>query len=50
MYELVTRHFIASVSQDAVWKSTKVELKIEVLTNQDIFSIRGKEVRVCVCI
>lgn len=45
VYELVTRHFIASVSPDAVWRSTKVTLNIEKLGKDGHFTIRGKEVR-----
>ena len=49
LYDLVTRHFIASVSQDAVWTSTKVELQIDVLEEQGkgqgSFSLSGKELK-----
>ena len=47
VYELVTRHFIASISPDAVWKSTKVTLAVPVLGDDGKFAIRGKEVRNC---
>ena len=46
LYELCTRHFIASVSHDAVWTSTRVELKIDVLEEQGkgqgSFTLAGK--------
>ena len=49
LYDLVTRHFIASVSQDAVWSSTKVDLQIDVLEEQGkgqgSFSLAGKELK-----
>lgn len=49
LYELCTRHFIASVSPDAVWTSTRVELKIDVLEEQGkgqgSFTLAGKELR-----
>ena len=45
VYDLVTRHFIASVSQDAVWKSTTVCLSIDELQDKGTFTIRGKQVR-----
>ena len=45
VYDLVTRHFIASVSQDAVWKSTTVCLSIDELQDKGNFTIRGKQVR-----
>jgi DNA topoisomerase-3 len=44
VYDLVVRHFIASVSQDAVWRSTKVEFEVDVLGDDGKFSISGKEV------
>lgn len=43
VYELVTRHFIASVSPDALFKSTKVSLQIEPLKEKGNFTIRGKQ-------
>lgn len=44
VYELVTRHFIASVSQDAAWKNTKIELEVASLgNNKGKFMLRGKE-------
>lgn len=43
VYELVTRHFIASVSEDAVWNSTKVELSIDAIADKGSFTIRGKQ-------
>ena len=45
VYDLVTRHFIASVSEDAVWRSTRVDFQIEELEDQGLFSLSGKEVR-----
>ena len=45
VYDLVTRHFIASVSHDAVWTSTTVHLTIDVLDDKGQFTIRGKQVR-----
>lgn len=48
VYELVTRHFIASISPDAIWKRTKVSLVVPILGEDDgKFTIRGKEVRTC---
>ena len=43
VYELVTRHFIASVSKDAVWNSTKVNIDIESLGDEGNFTLRGKQ-------
>lgn len=43
VYELVTRHFIASVSQDALWNNTKVSIDIDILSDKGNFSIRGKQ-------
>ncbi len=43
VYELVTRHFIASVSPDAVFKNTKVSVQIEALKEKGSFTIRGKQ-------
>ena len=43
VYELVTRHFIASVSPDAVFKNTKVSLQIESLKEKGHFTVRGKQ-------
>ena len=43
VYELVVRHFIASVSHDAVWKSTKIGFEIEALGDKGKFSLSGKE-------
>ncbi len=45
VYDLVVRHFIASVSHDAVWRSTRVDFEIEALGDQGKFSVGGKEVR-----
>lgn len=42
VYDLVARHFIASVSHDAVWRSTSVCLSIEELNDKGGFTIRGK--------
>lgn len=44
IYELVVRHFIASVSQDAVWRSTKIGFEVEALSPKGIFFLSGKEV------
>jgi len=43
VYDLVARHFIASVSHDAVWRSTTVRLAIEELGEKGNFTIRGKQ-------
>ena len=47
LFDLVTRHFIASVSQDASWRSTNILLKVDALEQQGegkgIFTIAGKE-------
>ncbi|KAL7573953.1 hypothetical protein ACA910_001962 [Epithemia clementina (nom. ined.)] len=46
IYEFVVRHCIASVSPDAVWKSTRVNFAIESLGAPDpkgTFSLQGKE-------
>lgn len=43
IYEFVVRHCIASVSQDAVWKSTRVNFAIEALGDKGKFTLRGKE-------
>ena len=43
VYELVVRHFIASVSQDAVWRSTKISLEVGALGEKGKFSLSGKE-------
>lgn len=43
VYDLVARHFIASVSEDAVWKSTVICLSIEELGEKGNFTIRGKQ-------
>ena len=43
VYELVTRHFIASVSPDAMFKSTRISLQIESLKEKGNFTIRGKQ-------
>jgi len=45
VYEFVVRHFIASVSQDAVWRSTRVDFELEPLKEkaQGKFSVSGKE-------
>ena len=45
VYDLVTRHFIASVSVDAVWKSTTVCFSIDELEDKGTFTLRGKQVR-----
>ena len=43
VYDLVVRHFIASVSQDAVWRATRVDFVIEALEKDGHFSVSGKE-------
>ena len=45
VYDLVVRHFIATVSRDADWCSTKVELEVKALEEHGKFTIRGKQVR-----
>jgi DNA topoisomerase-3 len=42
VYDLVARHFIASVSHDAKWRSTTVKISIEELDEKGTFTIRGK--------
>lgn len=44
IYELVVRHFIASVSHDAMWRATKVEFEIEPLGPKGKFFVSGKQV------
>ena len=44
VYDLVARHFVASVSHDAVWTSTTVHLNIEALGDKGRFTVRGKQV------
>jgi reverse gyrase len=46
VYELVVRHFIATVSRDAEWQATKVVLDVNVLEEFGKFTIRGKQVRI----
>eukprot|EP00804_Cyclotella_cryptica_P011112 CCRYP_020500-RD/>CCRYP_020500-RD protein AED:0.15 eAED:0.15 QI:179/1/1/1/1/1/9/334/1141 len=43
VYDLVARHFIASVSDDAVWKSTTIHLSIGDIGDHGNFTIRGKQ-------
>jgi DNA topoisomerase-3 len=43
VYELVVRHFIASVSPNAVWRSTKVTFDVEALGDKGKFYLAGKE-------
>ena len=43
IFELVVRHFIASVSPDAVWQSTKISFEIEALGPKGKFFLSGKE-------
>eukprot|EP00957_Ditylum_brightwellii_P152169 11585409-Ditylum_brightwellii.AAC.1 len=43
IYDLVVRHFIASVSHDAVWRSTRVKLELDTLGDQGKFTISGKK-------
>ena len=44
IYELVVRHCIASVSHDAVWRSTKISFEIEALGPKGKFFVSGKEI------
>jgi DNA topoisomerase-3 len=44
VYDLVVRHFIASVSPDAVWRATRVQLEIETLGKEGHFTISAKKV------
>lgn len=46
VYDLVARHFVASVSDDAVWQSTTVRLSIDELGEKGSFTISGKQVSV----
>jgi DNA topoisomerase-3 len=43
IYELVVRHFIASVSHDAVWQSTKIGFDIDELSPKGRFFLSGKQ-------
>ena len=43
VYELVVRHCIASVSKDAVWRSTRVDFNVESMKEKGRFTLRGKE-------
>ncbi|KAG7362205.1 DNA topoisomerase [Nitzschia inconspicua] len=43
VYDMVVRHFIASVSPDAVWRSTKVSFEVDALGEKGKFSLAGKE-------
>lgn len=43
VYDLVVRHFIASVSPDAVWQSTRVDFSIPALGEKGDFTLRGKQ-------
>jgi len=45
VYDLVVRHFIASVSNDAIWQSTSIEFEVDALGDQGKFTLSGKEVR-----
>ncbi|GAX14392.1 DNA topoisomerase III [Fistulifera solaris] len=44
VYELVARHFIATVSPDAVWRSTRVDFSIAALGDKGHFTLSGKEI------
>jgi DNA topoisomerase III len=46
IFDLVVRHFIASVSEDAVWQSTKISFVIEALGDKGKFFVAGKQVSV----
>jgi len=43
VYEFVVRHFIASVSQDAIWRSNRVDFGVEALGDKGGFTLRGKK-------
>lgn len=43
VYELVARHFIATVSPDATWRSTRVDFSIAALGDKGQFTLSGKE-------
>ena len=43
IYEFVVRHFIASVSHDAVWQSTKIDFEIAELSPKGRFYLTGKQ-------
>jgi len=49
VYELVVRHFIATISNDAIWLSTKVDFtvdRLKIITNERLwgeFNITGKQ-------
>lgn len=43
VYELAVRHFIASVSHDAVWQSTKIGFDIAELAPKGRFILSGKQ-------
>jgi DNA topoisomerase-3 len=43
VFELVVRHFIATVSPDAVWMGTKVNLAVPPLGDKGNFSLMGKQ-------
>jgi DNA topoisomerase III len=43
IYELVVRHFLASVSPNAVWRSTRVTFQVAALSEKGIFTMSGKE-------
>ena len=43
VYELVVRHCIASVSKDAVFRSTRVDFVVDSMNEKGGFTLRGKE-------
>jgi len=43
VYEFVVRHFIASVSPDALWQSTRVDFELEALEDKGNFTVSGKQ-------
>lgn len=43
IYELVVRHFIASVSHDAIWQSTKIDFDVDLLSPKGRFFLSGKQ-------
>jgi DNA topoisomerase III len=42
VFDLVVRHFIASVSPDAIFQSTRVDFGIDALGEKGTFTLRGK--------
>lgn len=44
VYDFVVRHFIASVSNDAIWKSSRVDFAVATLEEKGTFTLRGKQI------